>query len=236
MSDFYPGNDQPTYVPQQTPPPPPTGYYTPPVPPQKKPWYKTNGGIILLLVLFFPAGLFLMWSYANWPKNAKWIVTAIIAVIGIISIATNNSKPTQSVAGAPTQQTQSVAHVATTPTATPIPKPTPTPTAIPTPTPVPTWQTTHTYTGNGIKKTETITVPGDWKLLWTCDPASSYGGSYNVIVEVDNSDGTTADPAAINTICASGNTSGDTEERQAGNVYFSVNSEAAWTLTVQELK
>lgn len=99
-----------------------------------------------------------------------------------------------------------------------------------------TWTTTHTYSGSGQKKTETITVPNDWKIQWQCDPTSFSGMNYNVIIGVDNSDGTYADPVAINDMCKSGNTSGETEERKAGNVYLDVNSEGSWTITVQELK
>ncbi len=99
-----------------------------------------------------------------------------------------------------------------------------------------TWTTTHTYNGTGIKKTETITVPNDWKIQWSCTPSSFMGNSYNVIIGVYNSDGTIADPAAINAMCKDGNTSGETEERTAGNVYLDVNSEGDWAINVQELK
>lgn len=99
-----------------------------------------------------------------------------------------------------------------------------------------TWQTTHTYTGNGTKKTETIAVADDWKIQWSCTPGSFDGIDYNVIVAVYNSDGTLADPGAINTICKTGNASGETEEHTGGNVYLDVNSEGDWSLTIQELK
>ena len=99
-----------------------------------------------------------------------------------------------------------------------------------------TWQTTHTFTGSGEKKTETIAVPDDWKIQWSCDPTSFYGGSYNIMIGVYNSDATPVDAVAINDICKAGNTSGETEERQAGNIYLDVNSEGSWTITVQELK
>ena len=99
-----------------------------------------------------------------------------------------------------------------------------------------TWQTTHTYTGSGIKKTESFTVGNDWKLQWSCDPTSFGGSSYNVIIGVNGSDGSTVDPAAINDMCKSGNTSGETEERTGGSIYLDVNSEGSWTINVQELK
>lgn len=47
-------------------------------------WYQKSGGIILLLIFFFPAGLYLMWKYANWKRPVKIVITALFA-IGIIS-------------------------------------------------------------------------------------------------------------------------------------------------------
>jgi hypothetical protein len=78
-----------------------------------------------------------------------------------------------------------------------------------------------------------FSVPNDWKIVWNCNPSSDALGSYNIIVDVDNSDGSPFDPAAINTICQSGNTSGSTEEHQSGSVYLDVQSEAAWTIQIQ---
>lgn len=98
------------------------------------------------------------------------------------------------------------------------------------------WTTTHTFTGNGSKKTGVFTAPDDWKIIWKCDPNSFYGGSYNVIVDVNGSDGSPIDPGAINTICKAGNTGDNTEEHQGGQVYLDITSEGAWTITIQELK
>lgn len=97
------------------------------------------------------------------------------------------------------------------------------------------WTTTHTFTGNGSKKFATFAAPGDWKLLWTCDPASFTGGQYNVIITPTGTDNTPVD-AGINTICKAGNTSGDTEIRTSGNVFLDVTSEASYTIRIQELK
>jgi len=99
-----------------------------------------------------------------------------------------------------------------------------------------TWTTTHTYSGNGSKKTETIPVGNDWKIQWSCTPGSFSGMDYNVIVGVYNSDATPADPAAINAMCKTGNASGETEEHTGGNVYLDINSEGDWAVTIQELK
>ena len=79
-------------------------------------------------------------------------------------------------------------------------------------------------------------MPNDWKIVWSCDPSSFSLGSYNLIVDVDNSDGSYLDPGAINTICQSGNTSDETEEHQSGTVYLDIQSEAAWTIQIEVLK
>ena len=98
------------------------------------------------------------------------------------------------------------------------------------------WTTTHTFQGNGTKKTAIFTVGNDWKIIWMCTPSSSFGGSYNLIVSVIGSDGSPIDPAAVNTICKSGNTHDMTEEHQGGSIYLDIGSEGAWTVQVQELK
>jgi len=98
------------------------------------------------------------------------------------------------------------------------------------------WTTTQSFSGNGSKKTQIFTVPDDWKILWKCDPSSSFGGQYNVIVGVTGSDGSSIDPAAINTICKAGNTGDSTEEHQGGQVYLDIESEGSWSIQVQELK
>lgn len=96
----------------------------------------------------------------------------------------------------------------------------------------PLWLPTHTFKGNGNKKTETFTVGSDWRIVWSCSPASD--ASYNVIVNVYNADGSAADLAAINTICQAGNTGDITEEHQGGTIYLEIVSEGGWTVTVQE--
>ncbi|HEY5001716.1 MAG TPA: hypothetical protein VII61_01095 [Ktedonobacteraceae bacterium] len=101
------------------------------------------------------------------------------------------------------------------------------------------WTTTHTFTGSGAKKTATFSVGDDWKIVYTCS-GMNIGGTTsdaNLIVSVDNSDGTPADPAAINTICKAGKTTSDnTEEHQNGNVYLDVNAEGDWAIQIQEMK
>jgi len=57
-----------------------------------KKWYQKTWGIVLLLVLFFPVGIYLMWRYADWPKNVKIVVSVIFAIIAI-GIAMNPAEP-----------------------------------------------------------------------------------------------------------------------------------------------
>ena len=105
----------------------------------------------------------------------------------------------------------------------------------PTPTHTPKWTTVQTFNGSGSKHTATFTAPADWKILWTCNPAS-FAIPYNVIIEVDNaSDGSTLD-LPVNTTCKAGNTSDSSEEHQGGSVFLNVTSEGDWTIQVQELK
>jgi hypothetical protein len=97
------------------------------------------------------------------------------------------------------------------------------------------WTTVKTFTGNGNKKTATFTAPDHWKLVWSCDPTSFDNISYNVIVDVDNDSGP-VDLGAVNTLCAKDNKTGETEERQGGQLYLDVTSEAKWTIQIQVLK
>src|SRR6266567_1647948 len=92
-----------------------------------KKWYARNGWIIALFVLFFPAGLFLMWKYTNWPKVLKWLISAIFVFSVLISLIPSSTPKNQA------QQTSgkkplvhSVPKVSPKPTGTPS-TPTPTP-------------------------------------------------------------------------------------------------------------
>ncbi len=154
-----------------------------------------------------------------------WLLLVLLIVVFAIGDSIGHSETSASTTPATTTASQPASGT-----------PAPTPTATATPKPL-AWTTTQAYTGNGDKKTGTFVIAGnDWKLLWSCDPAS-FGGQYNVIVEIDNSnDNTPMDPGAVNTLCKSGNTSGETEEHQGGTFYMSVTSEAAWTIKLQELK
>lgn len=122
------------------------------------------------------------------------------------------------------------------PTATVPPPATKPPAPTAAPTHVPTWTVVQTFQGNGSKKTSIFTMPDQWRIVWSCNPSSSYTGQYNLIVDVNASDGTPIDLGAINTICQTGNTHDQTDEYQGGDVYLDVNSEAAWTLQIEVLQ
>jgi hypothetical protein len=188
---------------------------------QKDMWYKRNTGIILMLILFFPVGLYLMWRYATWHLVAKILISVGFIVAVAINVASRSPVPPNSatIAVQPPAVTKAVLA--------------PTSAAMPTPSPL-AWGTTHTFTGNGVKKTEIFTVGDNWKIKWSCDPASAYNGSYNVTITVHNANGTYKD-LAINTMCNSSNTSGETEEHSGGKVYLDIAVGYVWEVTIQEL-
>src|SRR6266568_6190758 len=209
-----PNTQYPPQQPWQQPqyPPPPGTYYPPqrpmiPPPPPPRPPKKQNPWLVIATIIF---------------------VGAAIGAYGS-SISTKNTN----------QQTDATTAVVATDTPIDTPAPTatyPASTYTPPPTQPPAkWTTTHTFTGNGIKKTAIFSVPDDWKILWSCNAQSFYGSQYNVQVYIYNSDNSLAE-IAINELCKSNNTSGETEEHQSGDIYLEVNSEAAWKVQIQEFK
>ena len=101
------------------------------------------------------------------------------------------------------------------------------------------WTTSHTFTGNGSKKTAIFTAPSDWKILYSCKGQDIAGTAVDgvLVVTVYGSDNTPID-VAINATCkgTSTATTGETEEHAGGQVYLDVNGTGDWTLQVQELK
>lgn len=163
------------------------------------------------------------------------ILTALVMfglLVGIINQSSSVNNGTQSATTSPHTSSSSNSN-STQPTAAPTQAPTQAPT--PTPTHTPKWTTTQTFAGDGNKQTQIFTVGDDWKILWSCNPSSSYGGEYNIIVTVYGSDGTLID-LPVNTICKTGNTSDNTEEHQGGSIYLEIDSEGSWKVQVQELQ
>lgn len=154
------------------------------------------------------------------PKKKRrtwlWIALAVIIVIGIISAISNQSN-----GGGTPSTTSATSSTANSNTGASTGK----------------WTVIQHLKSSGNKKTVTFTVGDNWKIQWTCNPSSFADiGQYNLAVDVMNSDNTPADMGAINEICKKGNTSGETQEHQGGDVYLDITSEADWTITVQEFK
>lgn len=175
------------------------------------------------------------WQPPQPPKKSRkglWIVLGIVAALVIFGCIGISAVVSQASKNVNTAVNNAQATVDTSLTQLPTSQPTQAATQ---PASGGKWTTTHTFTGNGIKKTAVFTAPSDWKILWKCNPSSFTGGVYNVIVTVYGSDGSLQD-IAINATCKSGTTSGETEEHNGGPIYLDVNSEADWTIQVQEQK
>ena len=157
-----------------------------------------------------------------------WALLLVIAVVacGVIGFASSasNSAATNT---QPAATTQSNNNQATQPASTTAPTQAPTTTTK--------WTTTHTYKGTGSKKTGSISVPDDWKIVWSCDHTSFDNIDYNVIIIVYNTDGSIAD-TGVNSMCTKKNTHDETEIHTSGNVYLDITSEGAWNIQIQELK
>ncbi len=161
------------------------------------------------------------------------LVFVIIGIVGSVESNANTGNTSGQTNANTTNQTQK-SQKTTSPNSTATATHPPAPTATATHTPV--WTVVQTFTGNGDEKTSLFNTPDSWRIVWSCDPSSSFGGQYNLMADVDNPDTTPLDFGAINTICQSSNTTGTTNEYQGGRVYLDVTSEGSWTIQVEVLK
>ena len=168
--------------------------------------------------------------FKRWLWLTLGILTIVIlfASIGVRPLASEGNTSSQLTPTSQVKQSSQSAQQAPT-------QPASQPTAISTPTHATTWTTTYTFTGSGEKKTTTFTVGNTWKIIWTCNPASIFGGLGAIVVNVFSSDGT-FQHGAINDTCKSGHTAGDTIEQQGGNIYLDITGGGNWTIQVQELR
>ncbi len=99
------------------------------------------------------------------------------------------------------------------------------------------WTTTHTFSGNGTKKTASFPVGDDWKILWTCKGMDIGGTTADsaLSITINGTDNTPFD-AASGTCKAGKTTSDSTEEHKGGTVYLDIIGASDWTVQVQELK
>lgn len=51
---------------------------------QGRKWYQQPVGVVLLLFLFFPLGLYFMWKNSVFPRNARIVITAMVALLTAI--------------------------------------------------------------------------------------------------------------------------------------------------------
>lgn len=102
------------------------------------PWYQQSWFVILTLIVFFPFGLWAMWTRKpGWRLRTNALVTGLVVVVfGLFALigATTPTPPSTPVAARTASPTSSIS----TPTATPRPTQTPKPTVTPSPTPTPT--------------------------------------------------------------------------------------------------
>lgn len=98
-----------------------------------------------------------------------------------------------------------------------------------------TWTKTHIYSGNGIYKTDTITLANEWRIEWACNVAEVPGGVASFQIAVYNPDGSLA-TIALSTVCGGNNTSGLVDVHQGGTVYLLITSTAIWSFSIQELQ
>jgi hypothetical protein len=167
------------------------------------------------------------------PKKKKtWLIVGIIvgALVlcglcgGIGSMMSHGSSTT-------TTATTSTTSSSTTSSA-----PTAAPTTAPTKASAPLdWKTTHSFKGNGEKKTDVFTVGDTWKIQYTCDGMGQ--GIDGVLgVTVYGSDGNIQD-LAVNATCKDGKPTMDTTtEHQGGQIYLDINGSSDWTIDILEQK
>ncbi len=75
----------------------------------KKKWYNNSWFVLASLIIFFPAGLVIMWLYADWKKITKVIVTAIfglLIVVGVMSPSPKTDTVVNTTAPTPKVQTE----------------------------------------------------------------------------------------------------------------------------------
>lgn len=153
------------------------------------------------------------------------IVVGVALLICIIASATSHSGGSSSANA--TTNTSANTTTQTQPTAKPQPTTKPTQ--------VPKWTTVQSFSGNGSKNTPTFSVGNNWKIVWTCDPNSFDGQSFNVIITPTGTDGVPTD-TGVNTTCSATNTHDETSVQSGGTIALDIISEGSWTIKVEELK
>jgi hypothetical protein len=209
---------------------PPQGPWQQPLPQQEQ-WQQPYGQP--------PPG----WQPQRQPKKSRkglWIALGIIGavvVFGCVGISFAVSQASKSVSTAVNNAQSTVTNAQATINVAETQLPTSVPTKAATQSASGgNWTTTHTFTGNGTQKTAIFNVPGDWKIVYSCNGIIAGTASNGLlVVSVYGSNSTPIDPTAVNTTCKSGSalTNGETEEHQSGSIYLDINGTGDWTIQIQ---
>lgn len=106
--------------------------------------------------------------------------------------------------------------------ATPLPA-TPPPTA----TSAPSWRTVQRFTGIGEDHTPVFSVPGTWRIVYTCTDGE-------LAIEVFNTQGTIIDPVAAQAVCPVTNTTAEYDLGTSVSLDITGNGKITWVVQVQE--
>jgi len=93
---------------------------------------------------------------------------------------------------------------------------------------VPTWQKVASWTGRGVKQTETFTVGDEWKVMWDTHPGSLGEGNFQVYLYRQGSEF----PDVIANVI--GGDEDESFQHRGGVYYLSVNAIQPWSLSVWE--
>jgi len=211
-------------------------------------WYHRKWFVVLMILLFWPVGLYLLWTSPETQRSGRIAWTVIVALIALVQLNTMFGGDEQQVGTTPV-----VAQPAQTPAPTREPEPAvseePTvqepanhETAIEEPVATddrpatesePTWQVTHEWRGSGRKSTETFQVERrEWRISWEATN-EQVAGILQVFVFEEN--GTPVD-VAVNHMGTGADTT-YVRGRPGGRYYLEINAaNIDWVVRVEELR
>jgi len=81
---------------------------------EKSKWYEKRGWVISWLIFFYPVGLYGLWKSSRFSQKTKITISAVAAIIFVLSIVSEESSVSDQTTGNPTQpRSQSTAFVLT---------------------------------------------------------------------------------------------------------------------------
>jgi hypothetical protein len=97
------------------------------------------------------------------------------------------------------------------------------------------WVTIQTFSGSGSKKTSVFTVSNNWRIVWSCDPASHNNTDYTLFIRANTTTNVLLNNS-VETTCSKDNTHSFSQIAQGGKIYLSILSEGSWRIQVQDLR